>query len=224
MSQADEKRRVGQAAAEFAEAGMTLGLGTGSTAGAFIEAVAARGLDVRCVPTSEATATMAKKLGLKVVGLDAVSEIDLTVDGVDEVDRSLQAVKGGGGALMREKIVASLSRQVVYIGDSSKLVGKLGKFPLPVEVSPFAMPAIKRDMDSLGAETSLRMTSGKPFVSDEGHWILDAAFGELPDPDEMDIFLNMMPGVVAHGLFIELIDRMLIARGDRIEELTPQSQ
>ncbi len=203
---------------------MTLGLGTGSTAGAFIEAVAARGLDVRCVPTSEATATMAKKLGLKVVGLDAVSEIDLTVDGVDEVDRSLQAVKGGGGALMREKIVASLSRQVVYIGDSSKLVGKLGKFPLPVEVSPFAMPAIKRDMDSLGAETSLRMTSGKPFVSDEGHWILDAAFGELPDPDEMDIFLNMMPGVVAHGLFIELIDRMLIARGDRIEELTPQSQ
>jgi ribose 5-phosphate isomerase A len=167
---------------------------------------------------------MAKKLGLKVVGLDAVSEIDLTVDGVDEVDRSLQAVKGGGGALMREKIVASLSRQVVYIGDSSKLVGKLGKFPLPVEVSPFAMPAIKRDMDSLGAETSLRMTSGKPFVSDEGHWILDAAFGELPDPDEMDIFLNMMPGVVAHGLFIELIDRMLIARGDRIEELTPQSQ
>lgn len=224
MSQADEKRRVGQAAAEFAESGMTLGLGTGSTAGAFIEAVAKRGLDVRCVPTSEATAAMAKKLGLAVVGLDAVTEVDLTIDGVDEVDRNLQAVKGGGGALMREKIVASLSKQVVYIGDSSKLVNVLGAFPLPVEVSPFAMPAIKRDLEAFGAKTSLRMADGKPFVSDEGHWILDAAFGEIPDPDEMDIFLNMTPGVVAHGLFIEVMDRMLIARGDKIEELTPPNR
>lgn len=220
MSQSDEKRRVGQAAAELVDAGMTLGLGTGSTAGAFIEAVAKRGLDVRCVPTSDATAAMAKGLGLKVVGLDAVSEIDLTVDGVDEVDRKLRAIKGGGGALMREKIVASLSNNVVYIGDSSKLVDALGKFPLPIEVSPFAMPAIKRDLESYGAEAKLRMANGKPFVSDEGHWILDAAFGEVPDPDEFDIFLSMTPGIVAHGLFIDLIDSMLIARGSQIEELT----
>ena len=224
MTQAEEKLQVGLAAAELAEAGMTLGLGTGSTAGAFIEAVAKRELDVRCVATSEATAAMAKRLGLNVVGLDVVTEIDLTVDGVDEVDKSLQAVKGGGGALMREKIVASLSKQVVYIGDSSKLVGVLGKFPLPVEVSAFAMPAIKRDLEAFGAKTSLRMANGKPFVSDEGHWILDAGFGEIPDPDEMDIFLNMTPGVVCHGLFIEMIDRMLIARGGRIEELTPPSR
>lgn len=224
MTQADEKRRVGQAAAEYVESGMILGLGTGSTAGAFIEAVAKRGLDVRCVPTSEATAEMAKGLGLTVVGLDAVPGVDLTVDGVDEVDRKLRAIKGGGGALMREKIIASVSTRVVYIGDSSKLVDALGKFPLPIEVSPFAMPAIKRDLEAFGAKTSLRMAASKPFVSDEGHWILDAAFGEVPDPDEFDIFLSMTPGVVAHGLFIELIDTMLIARGSQIEELTAPKQ
>lgn len=212
-----EKERVGRAAAELVEAGMTIGLGTGSTAVCFVQALAARGLKPVCVPTSEATAVMARANGLEVVGLDVATTIDLTVDGVDEVDGALDAIKGGGGALMREKIVASLSKSVVYIGDSSKPVAKLGAYPLPVEVSPFAAPAVMRRLKDMGAEPKLRPDGPSPFVSDEGHWIIDAAFGAIDDPSELDILLNMMPGVVAHGLFIGLIDRMLIARGDEVE-------
>ena len=214
---AAEKERVGRAAAELVEAGMTIGLGTGSTAVCFVQALAARGLKPMCVPTSEATAAMARANGLEVVGLDVVTTIDLTVDGVDEVDGALDAIKGGGGALMREKIVASLSKSVVYIGDSSKPVAQLGAFPLPVEVSPFAAPAILRRLKDLGAEPKLRQGAAGPFVSDEGHWIVDAAFGVIDDASELDVLLNMMPGVVAHGLFVGLIDSMLIARGDEVE-------
>jgi len=219
MTTAAEKERVGKAAAELVEAGMTLGLGTGSTAAFFVEAVAARGLNPRCVPTSETTARMARERGLQVIGLDEADSIDLTIDGVDEVDGALNAIKGGGGALMREKIVASLSTSVVYIGDSSKPVATLGKFPLPVEVSPFAAPAIQRRLQDLGATVSLRQSADGtgPFVSDERHWILDAAFGEIDDADELDVLLNMTPGIVAHGLFVGLIDRMLISRGEQIE-------
>jgi len=218
MSQAAlEKERVGRAAAELVEAGMTIGLGTGSTAACFVQALAARGVRPVCVPTSEATAEMARSHGLEVVGLDVATSIDMTVDGVDEVDGGLDAIKGGGGALMREKIVASLSRSVVYMGDSTKPVAKLGAFPLPVEVSPFAAPAIMRRLKDLGAEPKLRLGASGPFVSDEGHWIVDAAFGVIDDPSELDVLLNMMPGVVAHGLFVGLIDRMLIARGDEVE-------
>ncbi len=219
MTAADEKRRVGYAAAELVDEGMTVGLGTGSTAAFFVEAVGKRGLTIRCVPTSEATAAMARERGLDVVGLGDVAAIDVTVDGVDEVDRELNAIKGGGGALMREKIVASLSDRVVYIGDSSKLVQGLGAFPLPVEVSPFAAPAIVRKLKDMGADPSIRQRDGTPFVSDEGHWIVDAAFGRIDDPSELDVTLNMTPGVVAHGLFIDLIDRMLIASGDGVRTL-----
>lgn len=219
MTTAAEKERVGKAAAELVERGMTLGLGTGSTAVCFIEALAARGLKPRCVPTSEPTARLAADNGFEVVGLEDVTSIDLTIDGVDEVDGALVAIKGGGGALMREKIVASLSTSVVYIGDSSKVVERLGRFPLPVEVSPFAAPAIRRRLEELGADPKLRMAKdgAGPFVSDERHWIVDAAFGAIDDPDELDVLLNMTPGVVAHGLFVGLIDRMLIARGSAIE-------
>jgi ribose 5-phosphate isomerase A len=214
-----EKKRVGFAAAELVEAGMIVGLGTGSTAAFFVDGVAARGLSIRCVPTSEATAAMARTRGLEVVSLSDVDRIALTVDGVDEVDTNLRAIKGGGGALMREKIVASLSDQVVYIGDSTKLVGTLGVFPLPVEVSPFAAPAIQRQLANAGADVTLREANGQPFVSDEGHWILDAAFQKIDDPEHFDALLNATPGVVAHGLFIGLIDRILIARGDEVKAL-----
>lgn len=217
MTTTSEKERVGRAAADLVEAGMTIGLGTGSTAAFFVQALAERGLKLRCVPTSNATATMARDGGLTVIGLDEVETIDLTIDGVDEVDGALDAIKGGGGALMREKIVASQSTDVVYIGDSSKPVATLGKFPLPVEVSPFASPAIMRRLKDMGAEPTLRLADGKPFVSDEGHWIIDAAFGQIDDAGELDVLLNMTPGVVAHGLFVGLIDRMLIARGDEVE-------
>lgn len=217
MSADAEKARVGRAAAELVEDGMTLGLGTGSTAAHFVEAVGGRGLSLKCVPTSDATAALAAKHGLDVVGLGDVTTIDLTVDGVDEVDGALNAIKGGGGALMREKIVASQSKSVVYIGDSSKTVSTLGAFPLPVEVSPFAAPAIQRMLAGMGAEPALRMANGNPFVSDEGHWIIDAAFGRIEDPEELDVLLSMTPGVVAHGLFIGLIDQMMVAAGDGVE-------
>ncbi len=220
MTADEEKVRVGRAAADLVEAGMTIGLGTGSTAAHFVAAMAERGLRPRCVPTSEATAAMARSFGLEVIGLEAAPVIDLTIDGVDEVDGALDAIKGGGGALMREKIVASLSNRVVYIGDSSKTVLRLGRFPLPVEVSPFAAPAIVRRLKDMGATPKLRLTAGKPFVSDEGHWIVDAAFGELDDAGELDVLLNMMPGVVAHGLFVGIIDAMMIARGEAVETLT----
>ena len=219
MTAAAEKERVGRAAAQLVEPGMTVGLGTGSTAAFFVDGVADRGIEIRCVPTSEATAAMAREKGLQVVGLAAVQEIDLTVDGVDEVDPWLNAIKGGGGALMREKIVASLSREVVYIGDSSKRVRQLGAFPLPVEVSPFAAPAIERRLAELGAVPKLRMAGEAPFVSDEGHWIVDAAFEKIEDVSELDVLLNMTPGVVAHGLFVGLIDRMILATADGVETL-----
>jgi len=217
MTAQTEKERVGRAAAELVADGMTIGLGTGSTAAFFVDAVGERGLKIRCVPTSEATATMARGKGLEVIGLANATSIDLTIDGVDEVDPALNAIKGGGGALMREKIVASLSKRVVYIGDGSKTVPQLGAYPLPVEVSPFAAPAIERRLKDLGAAPKLRMAGDAPFVSDEGHWIVDAAFGAIDDPEEMDVLLNMTPGVVAHGLFIGLIDAMMIARGENVE-------
>lgn len=217
MTGQSEKERVGRAAAELVEAGMTLGLGTGSTAACFVQALAERGLRLNCVPTSEATAVVARQGGLRVIGLEDAPRIDLTVDGVDEVDGALDAIKGGGGALMREKIVASLSTEVVYIGDSSKPVARLGRFPLPVEVSPFAAPAIARRLKDLGAAPSLRQAGGRPFVSDEGHWIIDAAFGEIDDAGEMDVLLNMTPGIVAHGLFVGMIDKMMIASAAGVE-------
>lgn len=219
METSAEKAAVGRKAAELVEAGMILGLGTGSTAACFIDAVAARGLKPRVVPTSEATAAQARGHGFDVIDLEQAARIDLTVDGVDEVDRGLDAIKGGGGALMREKIVASLSASVVYIGDSSKLVDSLGAFALPVEVSPFASAAILRRLADLGAAPALRHKNGAPFVSDEGHWIIDAAFGRIEDAGELDVLLNMTPGVVAHGLFVGVIDAMLIARGEDIETL-----
>lgn len=217
MTAAAEKEAVGKAAAELVGPGMTIGLGTGSTAAFFVQALGARGLRPPCVPTSEATAKMAREHGLDIVDLETAKTIDLTVDGVDEVDGALDAIKGGGGALMREKIVASLSRSVVYIGDSSKPVDRLGAFPLPVEVSPFAAPAIARRLKEIGADPKLRQGAAGPFVSDEGHWIIDAAFGAIDDASELDVLLNMMPGVVAHGLFVGMIDSMLIARGSSVE-------
>ncbi len=219
MDQAAEKAAVGRKAAERVEAGMILGLGTGSTAACFVDAVAARGLKPQVVATSEATTAQARGHGFDVIDLERATRIDLTVDGVDEVTRSLDAIKGGGGALLQEKIVASLSASVVYIADSSKLVDGLGAFALPVEVSPFACAPIRRRLADLGAKPTLRLKDGAPFVSDEGHWIIDAAFGRIDDPGELDVLLNMTPGVVAHGLFVGMIDTMVIARGEDIETL-----
>lgn len=214
------KRAAAERAVALVEDGMTLGLGTGSTAAWFVRLLGERvrqGLRVRGVPTSEATAKLAGDLGIEVIGLADVGfadgrRIDLCVDGVDEVDGEKRAIKGGGGALLREKIVAAASDRVVYIADASKQVKTLGTFPLPVEVIPFAAPFVTSRIAALGCEPVLRRTeAGAEFRSDENNIILDCPFGRIEDPESLAAELSLIPGVVEHGLFLGMIDEMLIA-------------
>jgi ribose 5-phosphate isomerase A len=221
LSDADaQKRAAAEAAVQLVEDGMTLGLGTGSTAAWFVQLVGERvrqGLRVRGVPTSEATAKLAGDLGIEVIGLADVGfaegrRIDICVDGVDEVDGEKRAIKGGGGALLREKIVAAASDRVVYIADASKRVETLGAFPLPVEVIPFAAAFVASRIAALGCEPVLRRaTDGKEFRSDENNVILDCPFGVIEEPETLAAELSLIPGVVEHGLFLGMIDDMLIA-------------
>lgn len=221
MDPRDMKRAAAQRALEYVEDGMVVGLGTGSTAAEFIDLLGARvrdGLQIIGVPTSEATLKQALGLGIPMATIDEQPEIDLTVDGADELDRHLRLIKGGGGALLREKIVASGSAQMVIIADVSKLVDQLGGFPLPVEVVPFGL-AVTRAMiediaDELGLEGPVqqRMTSdGQPFVTDGGNFIFDCAFERIDDPEALAELLPFTPGVIDHGLFLGLADQAIVA-------------
>lgn len=220
MTPQDEQKRAAAAAAvALVEDGMTLGLGTGSTAAWFVALLGERvqgGLRVRGVPTSEATAEQARGLGIEVIGLDDVGfaqgrRIDLCVDGVDEVDGQKRAIKGGGGALLREKIVAAGSDRVVYIADGSKQVETLGAFPLPVEVIPFAAAFVQSRIAALGCKPVVRTNAdGSEFRSDENNLILDCPFGRIDDPEALAAELSLIPGVVEHGLFLGMIDEMVL--------------
>ena len=215
------KREAAQRALQFVEDGMIVGLGTGSTAAQFIDLLGEKvsdGLNITGVATSAATERQARAAGITLTTLDEEPEIDLTVDGADEIDQSLRLIKGGGGALLREKIVASASEMVVIIADQSKLVERLGAFPLPVEVVPFgykvSLAMIEDIADELGLEGTVRQRlgeDGKPFVSDGGNFILDCSFGVLDDPEVLAELLPFTPGVVDHGLFIGLADQAVIA-------------
>jgi ribose 5-phosphate isomerase A len=219
LSDADaQKRAAAMQAVQLVEDGMTLGLGTGSTAAWFVRLLGERvreGLRVRGVPTSEATAMQARECGIEVIGLGDVGfetggRIDLCVDGVDEVDGLKRAIKGGGGALLREKIVAAGSDRVVYIADASKRVETLGGFALPVEVIPFAAAFVTSRIAALGCTPVLRRTpDGAEFRSDENNVILDCPFGVIDDPEALAAELSLIPGVVEHGLFLGMIDEML---------------
>ena len=208
------KRRVAARALAYVEDGMRLGLGTGSTAKHFVELLAERvkaGLDIVGVPTSEATRRQAEALGIRLATLDDMPELDLTIDGADEFDSELRLIKGGGGALLREKIVASASARMVVIADASKRVNRLGRFPLPVEVNAFGLAStrlkIEQAADSAGARGALalrRGSDGTPFMTDGGHLILDCHFDSIPDPETLAAQLIVIPGVVEHGLFIGL--------------------
>ena len=214
--QSDEssKRRVAARALAYVEDGMKLGLGTGSTAKHFVDLLAERvrgGLDVVGVPTSERTRAQAEGLGIRLATLDDLAELDLTVDGADEFDPALRLIKGGGGALLREKIVASASARMVVIADASKRVARLGRFPLPVEVNAFGLASTTRKVERAAAEAgargplALRRGPGDdPFVTDGGHLILDCRFDSIPDPETLASLLVAIPGVVEHGLFIGL--------------------
>ncbi len=221
MSAETYKRDAAAAALGHVRPGMRLGLGTGSTARPFVDLLGERvraGLDVVAVPTSEATRAQAEQCGIRLTTLDETPELDLTVDGADEIDPNLILIKGGGGALLREKIVAAASAKMVVIADSSKWVATLGKFPLPIEVIPFGLGATERAIvgafkatGNAGALTLRRDKAGHPFVTDGGHFILDAALGTIADARSLGSRLTAIPGVVEHGLFIGLASLAIIA-------------
>jgi len=217
-----EKAAAARASLHFVHDGMTLGLGTGSTAAhvvRFLGEQVKAGLKIRGIPTSVHTQELAASLGIPLTTLDECQQIDVDIDGADEFDPQLHLIKGGGGALLREKIIASASRQVVIIADSSKQVAVLGKFPLPVEVIPFAQPLVAKRITASGATVKLRKDAkGNPFVTDEGHHILDCSFGQIPDPPALARKLSDMPGVVEHGLFIDLATVVLCAKGENVTE------
>ena len=221
------KREAAERALELVTPGMKLGLGSGSTARHFVDLVGERvkaGLEVRCVATSEGTASQAKALGIALGTLDDIPELDLTVDGADEVDPKLRLIKGGGGALLREKIVASASKRMVVIADSTKLVPRLGAFPLPIEVVPFGLAATRRHIErafvELGLTGSIRLRGEpSPFVTDGGHYILDCSLGAIAEPERLSQILSSIPGVVEHGLFIGLAHAAIIAGDERVEVL-----
>ena len=221
-----QKRAAAAHALDFVRAGMRIGLGTGSTARPFVELLAERvraGLPVIAVPTSEATRSQAERLGVPLSTLDETPELDLTVDGADEIAPDLTLIKGGGGALLCEKIVASASARLVIIADESKWVPILGRFPLPVEVVQFGLAATRRAVEiatvAAGAPgpALLRRTSdGHAFVTDQGHWVFDVALERIPDPKGLGDRLAAIPGVVEHGLFIGLAQTVVLAGSEGV--------
>jgi ribose 5-phosphate isomerase A len=223
MANDAEKEAAARSSLRFVHDGDIVGLGTGSTAAHIVRLLGERvraGLKIRGIPTGVETKDLAASLGIPLTTLDEFQQIDVTIDGADEVDPRLRLIKGGGGALLREKIVASASRKYVIIADSSKQVRRLGKFPLPVEVIPFAQALLAKKIAALGASVRLRTnSSGEPFVTDEGHHILDCSFGQISNPKSLARELEGMPGVVEHGLFIDMADVVLIGKGTDVVEL-----
>ncbi|WOI55658.1 ribose-5-phosphate isomerase RpiA [Palleronia sp. LCG004] len=224
------KRAAARRACDFVEDGMTLGLGTGSTAAWLVrhlgERVAHEGLRIRGVPTSRRTAELAREVGIEIVTLDEVPRLDLTIDGADEFDGALNLIKGGGGALLREKIVASASDRMIVIADASKEVARLGAFPLPVEVVPFGRHSTRRlveecvsALDLPGDNVTLRMDGDVPFLTDEGNHILDLHLGQIGDPRPLARALGEIAGVVEHGLFLDLCDTVVMGHPDERVEL-----
>ena len=230
MNMDELKRQAAAKALEQVQDGMKLGLGTGSTAKHFVDLLGERvkgGLKVIGVPTSEATRIQAEACGVPLTTLDEIDHLDLTVDGADEADSDLNLIKGGGGALLREKIVAAASDRMIVIADDTKWVPKLGRFPLPIEVVPFGLGATRRAIESVFAQCGLsgEMTirqdksggkDGHAFVTDGSHWILDAKLGTITDAPRLAALLGGIPGVVEHGLFIGLARTIVLAGSDGI--------
>ncbi len=231
-SAAQARARVGAEAANAVTDGMVVGLGTGRTAEAFLAALTARvaaGLTITGIPTSQRTADLATRAGIPLTDLDRHPAPDLTIDGADEIDERLRLIKGGGGALLREKIVASASTEMLVIVDRGKVVDDLGAFPLPIEIVPFGAAATIRHIEAaltgcgLDGTLTLRRAGDGPFVTDSGHHILDASLGRIPDPESLAAALAPIPGVVEHGLFLNIATRALVADADGVTTLGPSS-
>lgn len=221
MIQDDKKRRAAEHALELVKDNQVIGLGTGSTAAFAIEGIARRvreGLSIKGVPTSVASERMARALGIPLIELNEVEDIAITFDGADEVDADFNMIKGGGGALTREKLVALASKQRVILIDEGKIVSKLGQSrSLPVEVLPFAWTLAARNLAGLGCKPNLRERNEKPFITDNGNYILDCDFGPMENPAALESRIKLLPGVIESGLFIGIADTLVIGFEDRVD-------
>jgi ribose 5-phosphate isomerase A len=223
MTQDEAKALVGKRAAEMVEDGMAVGLGTGTTSVKFIQALGERvkaGLKIRCVASSDASGAMGRSLGMDVVSLAELPELDVYIDGADEVGPGLALIKGGGGALLREKIVASSAKKFIVVADASKVVKVLGKFPLPVEVIKMALPLVEKKLAGLGLHpVQRRHKDGSVYLTDENNYILDCGCGEIVDPAKTAAEIRGVVGVVEHGLFLGMASLALIAGDGGVTEL-----
>lgn len=221
----EEKKLAAKESIGYVGCGMAIGLGTGSTATYFIQELAdavknGRLRNISCVATSRKTSEMAQNLGLKILELNQVTQLDLTVDGADEFDPDLNLIKGGGGALIREKIVASISNKMIVIADSGKQVETLGRFKLPVEVFPFCHKPMLYELDRLGYNPGLRLNAdGSIFVTDNTNYIIDLSLGKIPDPYPIQTSLDNIPGIVGHGLFLDYADVILMGNGQTVKRI-----
>jgi len=214
-----EKKIAAEAAVDYINDGMIVGLGTGSTvkfALSKLGGLVRDGLSVQCIPTSEATARQASEEGIPLIDFSQATAIDLTIDGADEIDADLNMIKGGGGALLREKVVASVSKEIITIADSSKNVAYLGAFPLPVEVIPFGWEVVMHKLGVLNVDIVLRKKDGSPFVTDNGNYILDCHLQRIEDAGALEAQINSIPGVMVNGLFVNLATRLIFAQGDQV--------
>lgn len=220
----EAKRLAGEAAAEYVQNGMTVGLGTGSTVYYTLRSLGRRvrsGLRIRGIPTSRRTAKIAAEEGIPLLSFADVAELDLAIDGADEINPALDLTKGGGGSLVREKLVAAASRRLIIVADGSKLVQALGALPLPVEVVPFAWEAAARRIAGLGCKPGLRTGANGAFVSDNGNYILDCAFGRIADPAALHRELKLLPGVVETGLFVGMAECAVIGSAGGVRIVRP---
>lgn len=228
LSQDEMKQKAGAYAAKFVSNGITVGLGTGSTANQFIIALAGRmkeGLQFNAVPTSLRTREIATQHGISLVEFDDAEKIHLSIDGADEISPQLNLIKGGGGAMLQEKMIAHTAERFIVLGDETKMVPQLGKFPLPVEVVPYGWTQVQRKIVTLGCKkVILRVRNEKTFITDHEHFILDCHFDGIPHPDELNAKIKSIPGVVDTGLFLHLAKTAVIAYPDgSIKEFSPAS-
>jgi len=217
------KELAAEKSLDFIEDGMVVGLGTGSTATRFIKLLGERvkrGLTIRGIPSSNTSRELAESLSIPIIDFQQCPEIDVAIDGADEIAPGLALIKGGGGALLLEKIVASASKRFIVIADSSKVVTRLGKVPLPVEVIPTASPVVARKLMEIGIRSTIRrLNTGCEFITDEGNLILDCKCGEIQDPDALAVSIRKIVGVVEHGLFLHMAERALVSDGSEVTTL-----